>query len=351
MDPNQYRNSPTYGNSPPPPPPAQQHYYPHNYEGGPPQSHSPVNLPPNQPIYPQVYNPPPPTNPSYPHVYGGISAGNNQSMLGGHPNQQPVQRGGGHIFEDLGARDQFISQVPNPIAQMGLQYGGKIFDSGIEYVDQKFGRYISSGILKYYFNVNNSYVLNKIKLLLCPLLHRSWKRRMVRTANGDQFLPPRDDLNAPDLYIPTMALVTYILAVAFVYGTVDKFTPEVLGMTASTSLVLLALEILFIKGGFYVTNAANISFIDIAAYSSYKYVPTVVSILGGFFLGRYIYYLITLSLGIFMTIFMVKTLRVVLLAETSGTSMDMQSQTSRNYLLLLVGLLQPILIYFLSVYV
>ena len=36
---------------------------------------------------------------------------------------------------------------------------------------------------------------------------------------GDDFLPPRDDINAPDLYIPLMALLTYTILAAFALGT------------------------------------------------------------------------------------------------------------------------------------
>lgn len=33
------------------------------------------------------------------------------------------------------------------------------------------------------------------------------------------FLPPKDDINAPDLYIPVMSFVTYIITVSFMLGT------------------------------------------------------------------------------------------------------------------------------------
>jgi hypothetical protein len=33
----------------------------------------------------------------------------------------------------------------------------------------------------------------------------------------------QDDLNAPDLYIPLMAFVTYVLLAAFVLGTRDEY--------------------------------------------------------------------------------------------------------------------------------
>jgi len=296
-----------------------------------------------QPAPPPMYNP---AAPSYPTLNQGNQAARGRGNAPGAP-----------LFEDLGSGGQFITQVADsPLTQIGIQYGGKMFDNTRQYVDQQFGHYLSRGVLKYYFNVNNSYVFNKIKLLLCPLLHRSWKRRIISSGSGDEFLAPRDDINAPDLYIPTMAFVTYVLLVAFVYGTKSQFTPELIGVTASTSLVLLTLEVLFVKAGFYVINAVNVSMIDLVAYCGYKYVSVVAFTLAGFLLkSTYVYYVGNLVLGVFMTIFMVRTLRVVLLSDSTTTQAGMHqiedSTLRRNYLLLLVGVLQPILCYFLGVHV
>jgi hypothetical protein len=55
----------------------------------------------------------------------------------------------------------------------------------------------------------------------------------VRQDELEFFCPPRDDVNAPDLYVPLMAFVTYILAVAFIMGANGQFSPELLGNLAS----------------------------------------------------------------------------------------------------------------------
>eukprot|EP01113_Clastostelium_recurvatum_P031823 TRINITY_DN4017_c0_g1_i1.p1 TRINITY_DN4017_c0_g1~~TRINITY_DN4017_c0_g1_i1.p1 ORF type:complete len:331 (+),score=50.16 TRINITY_DN4017_c0_g1_i1:49-1041(+) len=303
---------------------------------------------------------PPSGGPAYPDLHSqGQHAHHNVNMRQAPPQQAyggGPGPGGAPLFQDLASgQQQFFNQVSeSPLAAIGLQYGGQMFAGGKDYVDSKLGQVLSRGVLKYYFNVNNSYVLNKIKILLCPFLNRSWKRRMVRTQHGDQFLPPRDDINAPDLYIPTMAFVTYVLAVAFVYGTALKFTPELIGMTASTAFVLLTLEVLFIKAGFYITDAASVPIVDVVSYCGYKYVSLVICILAGFLFGTSAYYLCLLVLGLFMTVFMVRTMRVVLLSDPATQQVvDPQSHGEsamrRNYLVLLVGVLQPVLLYFLGV--
>ena len=57
-------------------------------------------------------------------------------------------------------------------------------------------------------------------------------------------MQPRFELNAADLYIPSMAFVTYILVVGYMLGLQDRFSPEILATTASGALTALFLEIL-----------------------------------------------------------------------------------------------------------
>lgn len=46
--------------------------------------------------------------------------------------------------------------------------------------------------------------------------------------SGSKHARPINDENAPDLYIPLMAFITYTLLTGYVKGTKDSFTPEVL---------------------------------------------------------------------------------------------------------------------------
>ena len=128
--------------------------------------------------------------------------------------------------------------------------------------------------VKHHFNVSNSYVINKLRLVLFPWRHKPWSRRSRRTEAGQaEWLPPRDDINSPDLYIPckytshtvpnvlmrpmsviVMALVTYILLAALSSGLNSRFHPEILGVTASKALAVVLLDFLFVKGGCYFLN-------------------------------------------------------------------------------------------------
>lgn len=67
----------------------------------------------------------------------------------------------------------------------------------------KLGGLVPITAVKHHFDVSNSYVINKLRLLVFPWRHKPWSRRARRTENGQsEFLPPRDDVNSPDLYIP-----------------------------------------------------------------------------------------------------------------------------------------------------
>jgi hypothetical protein len=75
------------------------------------------------------------------------------------------------------------------------------------YIDSvQFNRYINVSALKHYFNVSNGYVVNKLFLVLFPWRHTPWSRKQSIGPAGQEgwFLPPREDLNSPDMYIPGM---------------------------------------------------------------------------------------------------------------------------------------------------
>lgn len=61
--------------------------------------------------------------------------------------------------------------------------------------------------VKHYFNVTNSYVISKLFLVLFPWRHKPWSRKQAVSPTGQDgwYLPPRDDVNSPDMYIPGLS--------------------------------------------------------------------------------------------------------------------------------------------------
>ncbi|KAI9890259.1 MAG: hypothetical protein M1814_004294 [Vezdaea aestivalis] len=210
---------------------------------------------------PMMRSPPPPVTQSTP-----------QSHYGGQ--YQPQQQGGSQI---PAAYNGFLN---DQTAQMGFQVGKSAVMAGQTYVEQNITRWVDLTALKHYFNVSNKYVLQKLLLVLFPWRHKPWSRKQALHASGETmtyFLPPREDPNSPDMYIPVMAFVTYILLSTVLAGLRGAFHPELLGMTATTALAIVLLEIAGLKLGVYLLSISNESqLLDLVAYSGYKFVGIIV---------------------------------------------------------------------------
>jgi hypothetical protein len=176
--------------------------------------------------------------------------------------------------------------------------------------------------LKYYFEVDNRFVVSKLrKIIFSALLKGKWKREEVdnMSAGGNRGNPaqvhqdtyakkyatPANDENAPDLYLPLMSFVTYIILCSYVKGTNGKFTPEVLSQVMYFCLGWQLLEILVIKCGLYTLKQQS-PFLDLVANTGYKYVGLCINMLVGMSLGRSMYYMSLLWTGIMTAYFMVR---------------------------------------------
>ena len=62
-------------------------------------------------------------------------------------------------------------------------------------------------------------LMTVLGLLLFPFSRTDWSLRY----NAEEPVQPKFDLNAPDLYIPTMAYVTYVLLVGYILGLKNAF--------------------------------------------------------------------------------------------------------------------------------
>ncbi|EGG23207.1 hypothetical protein DFA_05339 [Cavenderia fasciculata] len=271
-----------------------------------------------------------------------------------NPNQQysPEQQGIGMQQRGGSGNEFLISSISsNPLAQVGFSYGQSLFNDGKQYVDSNIGKYFSFSSLKSYFNVNTSYVFNKIKLIIFPFPQKTWKRRIYRVGDVDSYLPPRDDINAPDLYIPLMAFVTYYLLYGFQLGMGREFSPDKLGTAISKGIVGWLIEIGIFRLGSFFSNSYSIPIYDMIAYSGYKYVLMVITIISSILTGGYISFFVKIYLVACLGVFILKTLRVVMVSDNSANSHhDMHQQhegsAMRNYFVFGVAMLQCVILFF-----
>ncbi|CAL4107876.1 unnamed protein product, partial [Meganyctiphanes norvegica] len=104
------------------------------------------------------------------------------------------------------------------VANMAMQYGTNMAHQGKEFVEQKLEKYVSMTKVKYYFAVDTQYVLKKLQLLFFPFTHSDWSVHYEQ----EEPVQPRLEINAPDLYIPVMGVVTYVLVAGICLGLQDR---------------------------------------------------------------------------------------------------------------------------------
>jgi len=257
----------------------------------------------------------------------------NQQNAYGNSQQPPNLASVAGMFG--GGAGQIIS---NPVLTgFAAQEGEKILQKGQEEIN----KYISIGQLKYYFAVDNNYVTKKLALLLFPFAQKDWAIKY----NQDEPVQPKYDVNAPDLYIPCMGYITYILIVGYILGLKNAFSPDNLASTASSSLVWLILEI----GLIYLTLTVmsintTLAKWDILSFSCYKYVGVItVLVIGGY--SSLTYYLTLAYVSSALFFFLLRTLRLRIEPEVHG--MEMHGKR-KLYMMFLYAGLQPLLIWWLT---
>ncbi|ORZ04975.1 hypothetical protein BCR41DRAFT_312575 [Lobosporangium transversale] len=229
--------------------------------------------------------------------------------------------------------------------QLGMQFGKSAVMAGQEYVEQNLNRWVNRAALQPYFNVSNQYVVSKLKLLIFPWRHKLWTRLLKRSETTGEtigYLSPRDDINAPDMYIPVMAFVTYVLLIGISMGADNKFSPEILGPTASSALAVILLEFTMIKLVIYLLNiTSEVPILDLLAYSGYKFVGIIVSIIAQLAKApRSVFWAVFLYTGAATGFFLLRSLRYVILPESSTGTVLAPQRKRRIHFLICLSILQ-----------
>ncbi|KJE91456.1 hypothetical protein CAOG_02588 [Capsaspora owczarzaki ATCC 30864] len=302
------------------------------------QPTQPMNgLPQFSPFFANNNNNPNPSNPM-------MMAGQQQQQYA--QGQQQMDFGNGNqLFSTMMSQGQAF--MANPATNLALQHGFSVAEN---YVGKNLSRFVTINKLKYYFAVNTSYVARKLRLVLFPFLNRDWSRKHGTdpSTNSISFLPPRDDVNAPDLYIPVMAFVTYVLLVGFWLGVQNKFTIELLGMTASSALVWYIFEVAAMSLSMYIMNInCPIQTMDLMAYCGYKYVGMIVTIISMFVLNSLGSSAVLLFCCLSLSFYLVKTLRLAMVDE--GGAQD-HGYKRRTYFILSIVAAQVLLSFYLTIY-
>jgi len=207
---------------------------------------------------------------------------------------------------------------------------------------QKLEKVISIGRLKYYFDVDNSYVGKKLAKVLFPFVHMNWT---VTGSNDNEPPRPRYDVNANDLYIPLMAIITYILVAGWILGTQDRFTPEQLGLISSSLLAWLLAENLIVMLTKYVISISQALCIwDVLSYTGYKYVGMIVTLFAYVFGGQFVYYCALGYTSLAAVFFLIRSVKSYVLDSSSYD----EGRKRKYYLILFIALTQPFVMWWLT---
>lgn len=236
----------------------------------------------------------------------------------GQGGPQPRMSGADPSQQQPGAFGQQFAMFQQPMVQdMAMQYGQKLADQGKEMVNKEFEKYIPVTKLKYYFAVDNRYVLNKLRLLFFPFAHKDWSLKY----DQENPVQPRYDINAPDLYIPAMAYITYVVVAGFILGMQERFSPEQLGIQASSALAYNIFELIVYTVTLYVSNiSTTLRTLDLVAFSGYKYAIVVAILCANILFNNTGYYIALFYCGSTLAFFLLRTLKAKVLSENVQTA-------------------------------
>ncbi|RXN20929.1 YIF1B isoform X1 [Labeo rohita] len=185
--------------------------------------------------------------------------------------------------------------LSDPMSNLAMAYGSSLASHGKEMMDKNLDRFIPISKLKYYFAVDTVYVGKKLGLLVFPYMHDNWEVSYQQ----DTPVAPRFDINAPDLYIPVMGFITYVLVAGLALGTQNRM---------------------------------------------------IVGVIAGLLFGRTGYYLTLLWCCVSIFVFTIRTLRLKILSEAAAEGRLVRGAKNqlRMYLTMAIAAAQPVFMYWLT---
>ncbi|XP_022212500.2 protein YIF1B-A isoform X2 [Drosophila obscura] len=208
-----------------------------------------------------------------------------------------------------------FAMLQQPIVQdMAMEYGQRLADQGRQMVENQFERWVPVAKLRYYFAVDNAYVGRKLRLLFFPYIHKDWSLKY----DQEHPVQPRYDVNAPDLYLPTMGYITYVIVAGLLLGMQKRFSPEQLGIQASSAMAYSIFELVIYSIALYVMNIkTSLKTLDLLAFTGYKYVNIVACLMLSTLFYRSGYFIALAYTSFSFGFFLLRTLRTKLLQDSA----------------------------------
>ncbi|EER19900.1 conserved hypothetical protein [Perkinsus marinus ATCC 50983] len=148
--------------------------------------------------------------------------------------------------------------------------------------------------LRPYFNITHSYIKWKCLFLMVPFVKRLFQPGRNQRHYSSDGANEMDNLQAPtqrsadpnegvalrfvpdrrpDMYIPLMSFISYVLAFAVIKGAADdgSFHPDILYDTATFAAVLSVIELVLARAAGYFVSMRSLRLLDLVCVIGYKY--------------------------------------------------------------------------------
>lgn len=184
--------------------------------------------------------------------------------------EHPDKSKSNNIIKNSGFQDDYVKNelAKNGINEDSLKIGYKIGEQIVR--NSKFVDYFSLEGLKPYFDVDNKYVLVKLRYLFLPFLKE-------KSINTDE-LQDKYSIEYFDLYLPIMSFITYVLVVSFITALNNPsiFNPQTLGKILSKDFSLYIINAAIIKLLMFIFLSNPISFTGIFSLTGYKFIYMII---------------------------------------------------------------------------
>lgn len=208
------------------------------------------------------------------------------------------------MLQNEGLRQYALNEVQNQIKNRFIQ-------------TPSLSDYIFTSRVRSYFDINNKYVLKKLLKIVFPFTKA---KEYETTATSESYdtnygMSSSDHdhhekrLLSPDLYIPLMSFMTFILMVCLARGIGQEFKPDLIGYYTSNCLFFAILEMLLYKLILLVVRVKTLSLIDLIAFLNYKFVGLCLILMVNFIIGGWITTIVKIYFSISFVYYMYAELK------------------------------------------
>ncbi|KAG9394765.1 hypothetical protein J8273_3741 [Carpediemonas membranifera] len=229
--------------------------------------------------------------------------------------------------------------------KMGASHYNQVFHDSTSFIH----RVVNTKRLQFYFAVSNQQILRKIGVLLFPYTHSSWKRQ-THASEASIPLTPAEDINTPDLYLPFVGIVTYIIFCAMGYAVDASYDMQHISRPVVCSIAVVAVELIGFKLASIAFGIAGPPLLEIVGIFGYKYVSLCVALLLSL-IHPIAYYMALAYVAAAFGVFIMRTLNPLLISQTEQRRAGMLSDPmvdqadrkalmARTYFVFIVGISQ-----------